>query len=225
MSTYLSESTFHFLKKLKENNNREWMQENKPEYVKGEQSFKNLYAAIEANLNKTDKIEKIKIFRINRDVRFSKDKTPYNVHRSASFSRAGLSNRGGYYLRLEPGNSYLAGGFFEPNSSDLLRIRKEFQFDAESINAILNKPEFKKAFNTFPTDYSVKTAPKGFDKNDKNIELIRLKNFYVTHPFTDSEVFSENFIDSIKLHYQLIRPFFNYMSEVLTTNLNGESIL
>ncbi len=225
MSTYLPESTFQFLLKLKENNNREWMLENKKEYLAGEEKFKKLYLSIETNLNKYDNIEKVKVFRINRDIRFSKDKTPYNVHRSASFSREGAHRRGGYYLRLEPNNSYIAGGFFDPNPADLLRIRKEFEIDAKPIKAILNKPEFKKAFNSFNPEYQVKTAPKGFDKEHENIDLIRLKSFFVQKRFTDKEIFSENFLEILSENYLLLLPFFDYMSEVLTTDLNGESLL
>src|SRR5690606_33190199 len=134
------------LRKLKNNNTREWMQEHKSEYLANEMVLKQFYAAVEKSLNRTDEIAASKIFRIHRDIRFSKDKTPYNVHRSVSFSRAGAHRRGGYYLRLEPGNSYMAGGFFEPNPADLFRIRKEFETDASEIHDILNQRDFKKAF-------------------------------------------------------------------------------
>jgi uncharacterized protein (TIGR02453 family) len=147
------------------------------------------------------------------------------VHRSVSFSRAGAQRRGGYYLRLESGNSYMAGGFFEPNPADLLRIRKEFEMDASEIREILNQKDFKKAFGNFNQEYSVKTAPKGFNKDDENIDLIRLKSFFVNHRFTDEEVFAADFKYNLIHHYQLLRPFFNYMSDVLTTDLNGVSLL
>lgn len=201
------------------------MQEHKKEYLANEKALKEVYAAVEKELNTTDEIDKIKIFRINRDVRFSNDKTPYNVHRSVSFSRSGAHRRGGYYLRLEPGNSFMAGGFFDPNPADLLRIRKEFEMDSSEIRDILNKKEFKKAFGNFNQEYAVKTAPQGFSKDDENIDLIRLKSYFVNHPFTDTEVFSPDFKEKLIYHYQLLRPFFNYMSDVLTTDLNGESIL
>src|SRR5690606_33348708 len=143
------------------------------------------------------------------------------VHRSVSFSRAGAHRRGGYYLRLEPGNSYMAGGFFEPNPADLFRIRKEFETDASEIHDILNQRDFKKAFGYLNQEHAVKTAPKGFNKTDENIDLIKLKCFFVRHRFADSDVFAEGFLDNLVSHYQLLRPFFNYMSDVLTTDLNG----
>jgi len=221
----IPKSAFTFLKSLKKNNNRDWMQVNKKEYLANEKLLKQFYKAIEYNLNKSDEISKLKVFRINRDLRFSNDKTPYNVHRSVSFSRAGVHRRGGYYLRLEPGNSMMAGGFFSPEPSDLLRIRKEFEMDATAIREVLNKKDFKKAFGGFNQEYAVKTAPRNFDKNDPNIDLIKLKSYFVVHHFKDTEVFSDNFEENLTNHFLLLRPYFDYMSEILTTDLNGISLI
>ena len=221
----LQKSILSFLDKLKKNNNRDWMMEHKKEYQSNEKILKQFYSSVEASLNITDEISKLKVFRINRDVRFSKNKTPYNVHRSVSFSRAGAHRRGGYYLRIEPGNSAMAGGFFSPEASDLFRIRKEFEVDATEIREILNHKKFKKAFGGFNQAYQVKTAPRNFSKDDKNIDLIKLKNYFVECKFTDKEVLSEDFEKKLMDHYLLLRPLFNYMSEVLTTDLNGVSIL
>ena len=225
MGSVIPKSSFEFLKNLKQNNHRDWMQEHKKEYLAGEKALKELYSEIIAGLNTTDEIAKLKVFRINRDVRFSADKTPYNVHRSASFSRAGAHRRGGYYLRLEPGNSAMAGGFFDPNPADLFRIRKEFETDSSAIRDILKQKEFNQAFGGFDQTYKVKTAPKSFSKEDPNIDLIRLKNYFVVHKFSDAEVLSEDFKDKLLYHFRLLRPFFDYMSEVLTTDLNGVSLL
>ncbi|GHC51702.1 DUF2461 domain-containing protein [Ulvibacter litoralis] len=225
MPVTIPKSSFNFLLKLKKNNHRDWMQEHKSDYLANEKMLKAFYASIEEELNKTDKIDKLKVFRINRDVRFSKNKTPYNVHRSVGFSRDGAHRRGSYYLRLEPGNSAIAGGFFNPNPADLLRIRKEIELDASEIRTILNQKEFKKAFGNFDQANTVKTAPKGFSKEDENIDLIRLKNFIVVHKFPDDVVFSEDFQQIVVQHFLLMRPFFDYMSSVLTTDLNGESLL
>ncbi|UZO80216.1 DUF2461 domain-containing protein [Aquimarina sp. ERC-38] len=223
--TSVALSNLEFLKDLKENNTREWMQLYKPRYQENEKIFKTLCQQVEEALNKSDTIEKLKIFRINRDVRFSKNKTPYNVHRSASFSRAGAQLRGGYYLRIEPGNSLMGGGFFNPEPADLLRIRKEFEMDDQEIRAILNDKKFKKAFGGFNTEHEVKTAPKGFSKEHPAIDLIRKKAFFVTKSYTDEEVTNADFLDQLISDYQLLRPFFDYMSDVLTTDLNGESLL
>jgi len=201
------------------------MQAHKKEYLDGEEKLKSFYSEVETALNRNDEIAKLKVFRIHRDVRFSKDKTPYNVHRSASFSRAGAHRRGGYYLRLEPGNSMMAGGFFAPAPADLLRIRKEFEMDSSEIRRILDQKDFKKAFGDFNQRSVVKTAPKGFSKDHSNIDLIRLKSFFVVHNFSDTEVHDANYKDYLMYQYELLRPFFDYMSEVLTTDLNGVSLL
>lgn len=225
MSIMIPKSAFSFLEQLKNNNHRDWMNEHKKEYQANEKELKVFYANVVDRLNEKDEIERTKVFRINRDIRFSKDKTPYNVHRSVSFSRAGAHRRGGYYLRLEPGNSLMAGGFFSPQPSDLLRIRKEFEMDDTEIREILADSEFKKAFNGFNTDYQVKTAPKGFSKDHQAIDLIKNKSFFVQHAFTDKEVFANNFLDKLIHHFELLRPYFDYMSDVLTTDLNGVSLI
>ncbi|EAQ39977.1 hypothetical protein MED134_04469 [Dokdonia sp. MED134] len=227
MITAVPKASLTFLKDLKKNNTREWMADHKSRYQDSEKVLKDLYATIKTGLNETDDIEKLKVFRINRDIRFSKDKTPYNVHRSASFSRAGAHRRGGYYLRIEPGDkSVIAGGFFNPEKEDLKRIRTEFHLDASDIRDILNDYAFAKAFpNGFETTNAVKTAPRDFDKNDPNIDLIKLKSFVVRKEFTDREVMQSDFSETVVSHYKLLRPYFDYMSDVLTTDLNGESIL
>ena len=227
MTTSIPASTLSFLENLRENNSREWMAEHKKEYQSSEKALKQVYASIVDGLNETDEIEKLKVFRINRDVRFSNDKTPYNVHRSASFSRVGAQRRGGYYLRIEPGNkSAIAGGFFNPEPADLKRIRTEFQMDASEIREILSDTAFAKAYGgSFDAWNPVKTAPRGFDVSDPNIDLIRLKNFVVRKNFTDKEITSPDFTKIALNHFRLLRTFFDYMSDVLTTDLNGESLI
>ena len=225
MSFIIPKSSFNFLKKLSNNNNRDWMIDNKKEYLANEKELKLFYSKVQKGLEEKDEIAKQKIFRINRDIRFSKDKTPYNSHRSVSWSRAGAHRRGGYYLRLEPGNSFMAGGFFAPEPADLLRIRKEFEMDSSEIRKILSAPDFNNAFSGFNQTYVVKTAPKGFSKEDPNIDLIRLKSYFVEHKFTDAEVHAPNFIAELLRHFQLLRPYYDYMSAVLTTDLNGVSLI
>lgn len=218
-------SVLEFLEALKENNTREWFATHKPDYQEQEQYLKEFYKEVEAGLNEHDIIEKTKIFRIHKDVRFSKDKTPYNTHRSVSFSRSGAHLRGGYYLRIAPGSSVVAGGFFAPQPSDLLRIRKEFEMDDTEIRDILNQRDFKKIYGGFDTSNQVKTAPKGFSKEHAAIDLIRNKNFVVRHELTDKEVLHPDFAQQVLSYFGLLRPLFDYMSDVLTTDLNGVSLL
>jgi len=222
--TSMDKSTLNFLNKLKKNNNREWFAEHKDEFQVEQQKAKDFYKAIEENLKKHDDIDKFKFFRIYRDVRFSKDKTPYKNHFAGSFSRATKSLRGGYYLQIKPGESFIAGGFWEPNKEDLLRIRKEFEMDAEEIRLIITNPHFVNYFGTLKGN-ALKTAPRGFDKEHPDMDLIKMKQFVVVRNFTDKEVLSPNFLEELDNTYKAMRPYFDYMSDVLTTNLNGESII
>lgn len=221
----ISETLFPLLSELKENNNREWFAENKSRLQNEDKALKLFFNDMTNKLSVFDEIEKVKIFRIYRDVRFSKDKLPYKTNRSANWIRAGAHRRGSYYLHLEPGNSFIGCGFFQPNPADLLRIRKEFEMDDSEIRAILNQADFKKAFDGFDTSDQVKTAPKGFDKDHKTIDLIKNKNFFVAHYFSDKEVLSSGFSENVVYHFELVQSFFKYMSDVLTTDLNGVSLL
>lgn len=220
---HVPRSVFTFLNKLKKNNNREWFTEHKPAFQKEYAIVKEFYASIREGLEKTDEIEDSKVYRIYRDVRFSKDKTPYKTHFGGSFSRAGKYRRGGYYLHLEPGNSFVGGGFFAPNKDDLHRYRKEVEVDGEELLKIINKPSFKKHFGEMQGD-ELKSAPRGFDKNHPHIDLLRKKSFYFMHRFTNKEVHDDSFLKEVLKSYKLIRPYFDYMSDVLTTNMDGERI-
>lgn len=218
-------SSLQFLKDLKKNNNRDWFAENKPRFKTAQDNAKAFWETIRTNLEKHDEIEKIKMFRIYRDVRFSKDKTPYQPHFAGSLSRLGKALRGGYYLRIRPGESFLAGGFWEPNKEDLFRIRKEIEIDASEMRAILAEKNYKKYFGGRFEGHELKTAPKGFDKEHPDIDLIRKKGYIAVRNFTDSEVLDPDFINEVDRSFKALRPFFDYMSDVLTTNLNGESLL
>ena len=220
----ISKEVVDFLKALKANNNREWFSENKKQFKAIEAKAKDFFSTLQEELNTHDEIEKLKMFRIYRDVRFSKDKTPYQPHFAGSFSRAGAHRRGGYYLRIRPGESFIAVGFWQPNPKDLMRIRKEFERDAEEIRQIISESNFSKTWGEMVGE-EVKTAPKGFSKDHPNIDLIRKKGFIFTREFKDQEVLKTDFIDTVNDSFKAIRPFFDYMSDVLTTNLNGESLL
>jgi len=220
----IAPSTINFLKELKKNNNRDWFNEHKASFQIEQTQVKDFYNSIMKNLRMHDDIEKVKMFRIYRDVRFSKDKTPYKPHFAGHFVRATNRLRGGYYLRIRPGESFLAGGFWEPNKEDLLRIRKEFEMDTSEIRTILNDKNFKEYFGTLKGN-SLKTAPRGFDKEHPDMDLIRMKQFIVTREFSDDEVLSSNFLNEINTSYKAMRPYFNYMSEILTTDLNGVSTI
>jgi uncharacterized protein (TIGR02453 family) len=219
-------SSFQYLKDLQKNNNRDWFSETKPNYLIAQKNAKAIFGAIYEQLQHHDEIEKSKMMRIYRDVRFSHDKTPYKAHFANSYSRLGKELRGGYFLRIRSGESFLAGGFWEPSKEDLFRIRKEIELDASEIRAILAHNDYQQHFGgKFESFSELKTAPRGFDKAHKDIDLLRKKGFIATRNFTDAEVLSENFIEEVTKSYKALRPFFNLFSDILTTNLNGESIL
>ncbi len=222
---HFKKSSLQYLKDLKENNNRDWFAATKPVFKEAQDNAKAFYAAIRENLEIHDEIDKFKLFRIYRDVRFSKDKTPYQPHFAGSFSRKGKHLRGGYYLRIRPGESFLAGGFWEPSKEDIYRIRKEIELDASEMRAILRDKNYSNYFGDTFEGAELKSAPRGFDKNHPDIDLIRKKGYIAVRNFTDKEVLDTNFLSELDLTYKALRPFFDYMSDVLTTNLNGESIL
>jgi len=226
MSTSIPKSVFTFFKKLEKNNNRDWFNENKPEFKAIEKDVKAVYNTIFENLNMHDEIDKLKVFRIYRDVRFSKNKLPYKTHFGGSFHRLKPRLRGGYYLHLQPNNeSFIATGFWEPAKEDLLRIRKEFEMDDSEIRDILADKKFNTVWgNSFVGD-EVKTAPREFDKEHKAIDLIKKKQYIFTKKFTDKAVLDANFLDEVNASFKAIRPFFDYLSDVLTTDLNGASLI
>ncbi len=224
MSILISNEALDFMRKLEKNNNRDWFEEHKTIYKEHERTVKTFMTSLHQHMNQHDEIDKMKMFRIYRDVRFSKDKTPYKTHYAASFNRVKPRLRGGYYIQIKPGKSFIATGFWDPNKEDLLRIRKELEMDADEFREIIENPSFKKAWVALVGD-AVKTAPKGFNKEHPAIDLIRFKQFIFTKEFTDKEVTAKNFLEKVDKSFQAIRPFFDYMSDVLTTDLNGVSLL
>ena len=222
----LSNDVLNFLKKLEKNNNRDWFNDNKKEFKTLENEVKTFYNELFTLIKTHDDVDSFKLFRIYRDVRFSKNKQPYKTHFGGSFARKKPELRGGYYLHIQPNNeSFIATGFWEPNKEDLYRIRKEIEIDASEFRDILADKNFQKYFGDKFEGDELKTAPKGFDKTHPDIDLLRKKGYIAVRNFTDEEVLSKDFIKEINNSYLALRPFFDLMSSVLTTNLNGESIL
>lgn len=219
-SVPISPTTFKFLKAIKKNNDRSWFAENKEWYKTEYEQFKLFSNTVLDKVSHHDEIEKLRVHRIYRDIRFSKDKTPYKNHFSGGMSRATKYLRGGYYFHIEPGNSFAGGGFWGPNAADLKRIRQEIAADDRPLRKILKSASFKKHFGAL-VGTTLKTAPKGYAKDHPAIDLLRYKQFLLIHPFTDEEVMASNFAGKLSKAFKAMRPFFNYMSEVLTTDENG----
>jgi len=225
--TGIPASSLDFLRILKENNNREWFNARKDEFLQQQALIENFASLLLDELTKHDLIEiqpgKKILHRIYRDTRFSKEKIPYKTNWGGSFKRATRLLRGGYYFHIEPGNSFLAGGFYAPNPEDLKRIRDDISFDAEPLKKILNSKSFRETFGTLQGE-QVKTTPKGFDKNNEALDLIRHKQFLLIRSFTDEEVLSSLFLQEASQTFKNMRPFFDYMSEILGSDADGEDI-
>jgi uncharacterized protein (TIGR02453 family) len=225
MSITVPKEALEFFEKLEKNNDRDWFNIHKKEFKTIETKVKAVYNAVFEQLKTYDDVDKLKMFRIYRDVRFSKNKLPYKTHFGGSFHRTKPKLRGGYYLHIQPNNeSFIATGFWEPAPADLLRIRKEFEMDDSEMRTILQDKKFNSIWGDFVGD-EVKTAPKGFSKEHKAIDLIKKKQYIFVKKFTDKEILDENFLNNVNESFKAIRPYFNYMSDVLTTDLNGVSLI
>ncbi len=224
----IKKASFDFLKTLSKNNNRDWFNTHKDKYIDAHNNIIEFADALLAEMNKHDKIEtpsgKKSLFRIYKDVRFSKDKTPYNTHWNGGFKRATKKLRGGYYFHLEPSNSYLAGGFWGPEPHDLKRIREDIELNYKDWKKLLVNKTLVKTFGKM-RGAQVSSAPRGYAKDHPAIDMLRYKQFIFKHNFTDKEVLSPDFLKNANGVFKNLRPFFNYMSEVLTTNANGEPLL
>jgi len=216
-------SSVSFFKKLKKNNNREWFAENKPKFKELEKEIKAFGEELKDRLNEFDNVDRFKLFRIYRDIRFSKDKTPFKTHFGLTWHRIKPLYRGGYYLHISPGKNFLACGFWDPNPNDLKRIRKELEYDAKEFRDIISSKEFFSVWGNLEGRELI-TAPRNFDKNHPNIDLIRKKQYIFSISFSDKEVCEPQFINKLENALKIVRPFTDYMSDVLTSDENGESL-
>ncbi len=224
----LSPSVFDFLKQLSKNNNRDWFNKNKAKYIAAHEIVIAFADELLMEMQKHDKIEeqtgKKTLFRIYKDTRFSKDKTPYKKNFSGGFTRSGKSLRGGYYFHLEPGNSFAGVGFWGPESDDIKRIRQDIDLNYKAWKKLLANKTIVKTFGKMDGE-KVSSAPRGYSKDHPAIELLKYKQYLFGKDFTDKQVMSPGFAKELSKTFKAIRPFFDYMSEVLTTNANGESII
>ena len=224
----LSSKVLNFLKQLKKNNNRDWFTENKGDYQKAHVYMEAFADELLFGMQQIDDIEtptgKKSLYRIYRDVRFSKDKTPYKNSMSGYFKRATAAKRGGYYFHFEPDHVMIGGGFWGPNKDDLNLLREQISQDADPLRVVLSDNNFTENFGGLIGD-QLKTAPKGFQKDHKEIDLLRFKQFIIRRDFTESDTQKENFSELMVSSFSAMIPFLDVMSNYLTTDLNGESII
>lgn len=221
----IHQSSFDFLKTLKQNNNRDWFNDHKAQYLEELETMEGFADALLTQLNTHDLIEtpsgKKSLFRIYRDTRFSNDKTPYKTYWSGSFKRATKQRRGGYYFQIEQGNSFVGGGFWGPEAHDLKRVRDDIAFDPAPLRKILKSKSFTSLFGALEGE-QLKKVPRGYDADHEAADLLKYKQFLLIRRFTDKEVISGDFLKEASLTFKGMRPFFDYMSEVLSTDVNGE---
>lgn len=193
------ETTFKFLKQLAKNNSKEWFDVNRKTYELCKAEFETVVKSIIDKSSAFDKglagLEAKKcLFRINRDIRFSKDKSPYKLNMGASMNPGGKKEMGaGYYLHVEPGKSFLAGGCYMPTPEVLAAIRQEIDYNAKDFKKILAAKDFKTYFKDLSEEEKLKTAPKGYPKDHPDLSLLQHKHFIVVHNIKDEQIMDKNF--------------------------------
>ena len=211
-----------FLKNLAKNNDRDWFEKNKPKYLEAKENFDAFVAGLLEKMIPVDSSltglnPKKLTFRIYRDVRFSKDKSPYKTNMGATFSGGGkLMQSPGYYLHIEAGNkSFVAGGLYVPPPDILAKVRQEIDYNSKKFLAILNNAKFKKTFGALDDFDKLKTAPKGYPKDHPQLELLKHKSFIVSHYFTDKEVMDKKFMKNVVDTYKILKPLNDYLREAM----------
>lgn len=215
---------FDFLAALKDNNTREWMQENRPWYKSVRRNFEDRVNALIVSIAAHDPAvgnitAKDAVFRLARDIRFSKDKTPYKINFSASISDTGRkTEKAFYYLHIQPQNAFIACGMYLPESSVLQKVRQEIDYNGEELIRILEQPELKKHFGElqrFP-EQRLKTAPRGYEKDHRFIDLLRNKSFILSKPLKDEFFVQEDWIEqtaSLLAHTKAFKDWLNVVFE------------
>ncbi len=218
----IQKNTIDFLKSLKKNNNKPWFDTNKKTYEEARAAFSDSITQIIGIISRIDPdianlTAKECMFRINRDVRFSKDKRPYKHNMSAYFNKAGKKGNGaGYYVHIEPGQSFVAAGIWMPEPGDLAKIRQEIDYNFVEWKKMIGSAEFKKQFEKgIDTSNSLVRPPKGYDEENPAIEFLKLKSFVTSRPFTDAEVMSREFANGLSKSFKAIKPLVSFLNRAL----------
>lgn len=215
-------NTLSFLQKLAKNNNKPWFDKNRENYAVAKEDFESIVAGVLEGLAVNEpffKEQKAKdcVFRIFRDVRFSKDKTPYKAHFGAFFSKGGRKYPGaGYYLHIEPGGkSFVGGGLWMPEPPLLKSVRQEIDYNFDEFGKIIGDKKFKKLFKSVQGE-QLKTLPQGYTEDNPAINYLKQKSFTVTHSLTDADVAAKNFIRKTVEIFTTMRPFVDFLNRPLS---------
>ena len=215
----IDKSTLQFLSDLKRNNNRDWFNENRKGYEAAKLNYEAFLQGVINSITTFDPIfrgleAKSCTFRINRDIRFSPDKTIYKTHMGGFIVRGGKKNGDkytGYYVHVEPGNSLIAGGAHIPPAGWLTAIREKIAEQGDELNKIISNKDFVKYFGTIEGE-KLKTAPKGFPKDHPYVELLKFKSYLAEKSFTDEEITSGECFDTIVKGFRAMKPFNDFLN-------------
>lgn len=214
--------TLKFLKDLKKNNNRPWFDKNKSSYTTAKENIEEVVGQILKGFDKIDKevaqLEaKSCLFRIYRDVRFSKDKSPYKTNMGAWMNRGGKKvENAGFYFHCEPGQAFVAGGYYMPQPPALNKIRQEIDYNFDEWKKIINNKNFKKYFTKGVDGIEILSRPpKGYDDSNPAIEFLKMKSFVVRHPFTDAELQSKSLVKEVLKTYEAMKPFVDFLNHAV----------
>jgi uncharacterized protein (TIGR02453 family) len=217
----MKKSVLEFLSQLEKNNNREWFHANKNQYEEAKEEVEftvNSIIPVIAKFDDTVKFVEAKdcMFRIFRDVRFSKDKSPYKINIGAWISRAGRKSPGpGYYIHLQPGGSFLAAGVYMPEPDQLKKIRKEIYYNVNEFTSILNEKKLNKYCKGLSEMDKAKMAPKDFPKDFPEIDLLKHRHYTVSYPVRDEMIESEHFIELAGIVFRAMHPLNVFLGRAL----------
>ncbi len=218
----IEKKIIRFLQNLQKNNNRPWFEEHRSEYEDSKSAFLVFVDEVIKTISTFDPsvanlLAKDCTFRINRDVRFSKDKRPYKNNMSAYFNRAGKKGPGaGYYIHIEPGKSFAAAGIWMPEPGDLARIRQEIDYNFPEWKKIINSPSFKKHFpDGLDQSDSLQRPPKGYAEDNPAIAFLKMKHFVVRKSFTDTGIGEKSFVKDINKTFSALKPMIDFINRSL----------
>ena len=216
----LQTSTFKFLSGLAKNNNKPWFEANRDAYEAAKADFEQMVTGILAGLGETEpgfKEQKASscVFRIYRDVRFSKDKSPYKPNFGAYFSKGGKKfNGAGYYLHLEPGKTFAGGGLWMPEAPLLKAVRQEIDYNLADFKKIIDDKKFKKVYPRIEGE-QLKKMPQGYDESNPAGDYLKLKSFVGTHQIGEDVLTSKKAVAKCLEAYDTLRPFIDFLNRSL----------